>query len=119
MLHALLGGEPIGLLNDASSLLVTDRKKNPTLLHIIIYVTENGFIPCHSLLYNTKGKFYNSCTNETEHENNFHIERALAQKWSISFNSEDFSSLTMTPTLFSLNVFYCIKGKMIEDGRRE
>ena len=32
--------------------------------------------------------------------------RTLAQKWGISFNTEDFSSLTMTPTLTSLAVFY-------------
>ena len=31
---------------------------------------------------------------------------APAQKWGISFNTEDFSSLTMTPTLPSLAVFY-------------
>jgi hypothetical protein len=47
-----------------------DRQKQvPTLLHITIYVIKTGFIPCHSLLYNTKGKFYNSCTTEPEHDN--------------------------------------------------
>jgi len=33
MLHPLLGGESLGLFNDASSLLLTDRKKIPALLH--------------------------------------------------------------------------------------
>jgi hypothetical protein len=32
--------------------------------------------------------------------------RALVPKWGISFNTEDFSSLTMIPTLPSLAVFY-------------
>jgi len=56
MLHPLLGGESVGLFNDAPSLLLTDSKKIPALLHHQDWV--------HSPLYNAKGKFYNSCTNE-------------------------------------------------------
>ena len=67
VLHALLGGESIGYLHDASSLLLTDRNKFPH--YYILYVIKTGFAPCLSSLYNTKGKFYNTCTNETEHEN--------------------------------------------------
>ena len=103
MLHPLLGGESISLFSDASSLLLTDSKKK--FQHY--YITKTGFTPCHSLLCDTKGKFYNSCTNENwTGQPNFRIERALAQKWDISLNTEDFFSLSMTPTLPTLALFY-------------
>jgi hypothetical protein len=43
---------------------VHGQKQIPTLLHFITYTTKTGFTPCHSTLYNTKVKFYNSCTKE-------------------------------------------------------
>jgi hypothetical protein len=59
-LHHLLGEESIGLVNDESSLLLTDSKK----ISQLYYVTKMGFTACYSHLYNTKVKFYKSYTKE-------------------------------------------------------
>jgi len=105
LLSILCRWESTGLLNDLSSLLFKDRNKSPHYYILQYILSRLSSLPLIPLSITPKANSTTGAQLKTV-QLNFQIETALAQKWGISLNTEDVSSLTKTPILPTLAVSY-------------
>jgi len=104
MLHPLLGGESIGLFNDVFT-PVHRQRQIPTLLDIVRY---HDWVHSAIPLSTTPKANSTTAAQIKTGQPSFHIQKALAPKWGILLNTEDFSSLNPWPAPdHSSNDYWC------------